>query len=267
MKVLAIGDIHGRDIWKRIIEREPDVDKIVFVGDYHDIYNYEFDDDTDIAKTNSISNLLEIIEYKKANMDKVILIIGNHDSHYIHDIQKCTRYDYKNSDQLRSIFKNNIDLFQYAWQYKDNIFIHAGITSLWMRYWKDGFYSYTPTPNGDSKTIQMPVSLTDYELNDDMSNLAECINLLGMDNGKGTVAVNDIPRLRGGYAPCGGVTWADYYELQPMQIIQGFNQYVGHNKVNSINTYYHEDSSITFLDVLHDYSISIGDSYLKIDLK
>lgn len=36
MKIVAIGDIHGRDIWEDIVKKEHDADKIVFVGDYFD---------------------------------------------------------------------------------------------------------------------------------------------------------------------------------------------------------------------------------------
>lgn len=33
MKILILGDIHGRTIWKQIIENE-NPDKIIFLGDY-----------------------------------------------------------------------------------------------------------------------------------------------------------------------------------------------------------------------------------------
>ena len=38
MKLIAIGDIHGRDIWKQIVETEQP-DTVVFVGDYFDSFN------------------------------------------------------------------------------------------------------------------------------------------------------------------------------------------------------------------------------------
>jgi predicted phosphodiesterase len=38
MKIVAIGDIHGRDYWKQIIEQEQDADVFVFVGDYFDSF-------------------------------------------------------------------------------------------------------------------------------------------------------------------------------------------------------------------------------------
>ena len=36
MKIIGIGDLHGRPYWKQIWEKHSDADKIVFVGDYFD---------------------------------------------------------------------------------------------------------------------------------------------------------------------------------------------------------------------------------------
>ena len=38
MKLVAIGDIHGRDIWKQIVETEQP-NTVVFVGDYFDSFD------------------------------------------------------------------------------------------------------------------------------------------------------------------------------------------------------------------------------------
>ena len=37
-KLVAIGDIHGRDIWKQIVDQEQP-DTVVFVGDYFDSFD------------------------------------------------------------------------------------------------------------------------------------------------------------------------------------------------------------------------------------
>jgi predicted phosphodiesterase len=47
MKIVVLGDIHGRDIWKEIVAEDYDADCFVFLGDYvssHDrrlMYNDE----------------------------------------------------------------------------------------------------------------------------------------------------------------------------------------------------------------------------------
>ena len=69
MVTLFIGDVHGRDLWKQAIESEHD--RVVFVGDYFDSYDIPF----------SIQqyNFNEIIQFKRANPNKVTLLLGNHD--------------------------------------------------------------------------------------------------------------------------------------------------------------------------------------------
>ena len=73
MKTITIGDIHGRSDWQEI---DPaNYDKIIFVGDYVDSFTVS---DIDI-----ITNLLNIIQFKKDNMNKVVLLLGNHDLQYL----------------------------------------------------------------------------------------------------------------------------------------------------------------------------------------
>ena len=70
MKILVLGDIHGRIIWEDIIDKE-NPDKTVCLGDYvctHD----------NISSEQQLSNLEDILNYKEKNSDKVILLRGNH---------------------------------------------------------------------------------------------------------------------------------------------------------------------------------------------
>ena len=64
-KIIAIGDIHGRDIWEQIIEKEKSADKIIFIGDY-------FDTLLPISSDLQIINFEKIISFKKENKDKVV---------------------------------------------------------------------------------------------------------------------------------------------------------------------------------------------------
>lgn len=70
MKTVVLGDIHGRTIWKDIISKE-NPNRVIFLGDY--VSTHE-----GITSKIQISNLLEILEYKENNPDKVILLRGNH---------------------------------------------------------------------------------------------------------------------------------------------------------------------------------------------
>ncbi|MFM7767039.1 MAG: hypothetical protein ACKO9S_04160 [Bacteroidota bacterium] len=39
-KIVAIGDIPGRDVWKKIVKSHQDADRIIFIGDYFDAPSY-----------------------------------------------------------------------------------------------------------------------------------------------------------------------------------------------------------------------------------
>lgn len=71
MKILILGDIHGRTIWKEIIEKE-NPDKVIFLGDYVSTHAL-------VTEEEQIENLKEILNYKEENWDKVILLRGNHE--------------------------------------------------------------------------------------------------------------------------------------------------------------------------------------------
>ena len=81
MKLIALGDTHGRTLWKQIVEKNQDADKIVFIGDYFDTHD-------NVSVDQQIENFKDIIEFKKNNMEKVVLLLGNHDFHYLNGAQE-----------------------------------------------------------------------------------------------------------------------------------------------------------------------------------
>ena len=92
-KILVVPDVHGRIFWKEPVARYIDsVDKVVFLGDYLDPY-----DEEDGMADDIFENLLEIVELKRKNMGKVVLLKGNHDQHYyselFRDLAGGTRMD------------------------------------------------------------------------------------------------------------------------------------------------------------------------------
>jgi len=127
MKLIAIGDLHGRTDWKKIISNT-EFDKVIFVGDY-------FDTHEGITPEIQKSNFEELINYKKANIDKVVLLFGNHDYHYLKTVnetysgfQKYHRTDIQ--EMLHKALDNN--LMQMCFVYENYIFSHAGITKTWL---------------------------------------------------------------------------------------------------------------------------------------
>lgn len=124
-KVLVIGDIHGNPIWGSIIQKE-DWDEVVFIGDYLDNkFGYSLEDEW--------SNFLDIIQFKKENPDKVTLLIGNHDYHYIPGInEQYSGYSLATSFKFMQIWKEYKTLFQIATTKGEYLFTHAGVSPQWM---------------------------------------------------------------------------------------------------------------------------------------
>ena len=56
MKTVVIGDVHGRSLWKLIVNQE-NPDRVIFIGDYFDSF--------EISGVEQIQNFKEIIEYKE----------------------------------------------------------------------------------------------------------------------------------------------------------------------------------------------------------
>ena len=125
-----IGDIHGRNSWKQLVD-ESCIN--VFVGDYFDPYDYLSFDDLG-------NNYLDIIAYKKAHPENVVLLYGNHDYEYLPNInEQSNRYDEDNAQHITWLLEKYANLF-YGVAYpigEDYIVSHAGIT----RHWKEKYLS------------------------------------------------------------------------------------------------------------------------------
>lgn len=129
MKITVVGDIHGLDVWKRIMVAEQDSDKIIFIGDYLDSF--------DIPASKQIENLREIIALKRSNPMNVILLLGNHDFHYLPEAQE--RYGGYNpitamnaSDILVKCLQSSRPLINITYEYAQLQFSHAGVTDTWV---------------------------------------------------------------------------------------------------------------------------------------
>lgn len=125
MKTLVLGDTHGRTLWKQIVDQP--FDRVIFIGDYLDTHE-------NITPLQQLENLREIIKFKQENMDKVILLIGNHDYHYWPSIdEKYSGYQH----QMRKSFEYELaefgNLFQMCHTQDGILFTHAGLTKQFLR--------------------------------------------------------------------------------------------------------------------------------------
>lgn len=128
MKLIAIGDIHGRDSWKKIISVHPDADKIIFVGDYFDTLDK-------ITPLEQIQNFEKIVEFKENTDKAVILLIGNHDHHYFSDIGHTSTAGYQAgaAPAISQILEENRKLLSMAYRHENYLFTHAGVTKTFLK--------------------------------------------------------------------------------------------------------------------------------------
>jgi len=219
LKTISIGDIHGRACWK---ELDPDkYDRIIFVGDYVDSRSY-----TD-AKI--LSNFKAIITLKRKHPNKVILLLGNHDMHYMYYPQfPCSRFRPQMQPKLTTLFNENKSLFQVAYQLKNVLWTHAGVSKTWYQ--------------GAFNTI------SEFKNQRPNCNLADILNLIS--ESKHYKILHIVGSIRGGYVGNpGGILWADDSETQE-DCLYGYHQIVGHNPVATIKNIRHRKSSITYIDCL-----------------
>ena len=126
MKTVLIGDIHGRPYWKEIIEQEQDADRFVFVGDYFDSFT--------IPGVKQMDNFLDIIEFKESTDKEVVLLLGNHDYHYLPEIEESSTSGYQTvmAPTFKILLGENKKHLQIAYQFDDFVCSHAGLSSVWL---------------------------------------------------------------------------------------------------------------------------------------
>ena len=222
---IGIGDPHCRKIVFDIIDKNLDnSDKIILLGDYLDPYH-------DVSNKKQIKYLEKIIDYKKRHPEKFILLLGNHDIHYIHQNLMCVRYNHNIDKEIQKLLKDNWNLFQISFQYENHLFTHAGVCYNWLdRHWLD---------------------LISFGLKDDYSNMSEILNKI--HKSKKWRILHDVGNARtfsyDNLDYKGGVTWCDIIESKD-DYLKGLHQYVGHSKVDKLTEYGDEKSSITYCDTL-----------------
>ena len=218
MKILINPDIHGRVFWKYSIEHKDEFDKIIFLGDYLDAYSPDL-----LLKEED--NFKEIIQFKKDNSDKVILLLGNHDCSYINDkIYTASRYNPVKHDSYQKLFLDNIDLFQLIYIYDKYLFSHAGVYQKWM-------------------------DLNKLTLKD----------LLDCDLDKLSKSLNWIDYFRGGFYDVGSCIWADIRDSGTEKLLKGYYHIFGHTQLKfNLST-----SELSCLDCRVPFLLDIETGYIN----
>lgn len=244
-RIISIGDIHGRDVWKQIIfgstltfdewkdsrinndsniefEAFDEFDKFIFIGDYVDSFN--------IKGPEIIENLNDIIFFARSFPDRVVLLLGNHDIQYIVPNQYCSGRMPEIEMDLKGIFNKNRDLFKVAHLEKSieiiagkeitkkYLWTHAGVTEGW-------YTELLSLINSDGFRLKQFFN-SDMEI-DEVLNLSyemQIPNLFFVDSSSG------------GYQQWAGPLWVRPRVLN-QEFIDGYNQIVGHTVQPEITEY------------------------------
>lgn len=243
-KILTIGDIHGRSIWKDKLfgslrefnswayeveagagEVLADLypistyDKVIFIGDYVDSFT--------IGNAEMLRNLEDIILVKRAFPDKVVLLLGNHDVQYIKMNLYCSGYRPEMRFDFNRVFNANLDLFKIAHyeelpnsdgrKIRKILWTHAGVTQGWLSVLNKNF---------SNKNHRHYDIMKDYV----NSSIDQKLNFsweLGLD------CLHDVDSNSGGTSVWSGPLWVRPRTLY-QENIPGIDQIVGHTPKSSI---------------------------------
>lgn len=135
MKSVFIGDIHGEDLWKRVVDQERDADLFVFIGDYFDSLV--------IPGLDQMHNFKEIVQFKEQSSSKVVMLIGNHDHHYFPEVGKSetSGFQARLFPSISMLIIENRHHLQMAYASEDFLCSHAGVSEVFMDsvYGKEGW--------------------------------------------------------------------------------------------------------------------------------
>lgn len=217
MKIVAIGDIHGRSEWKKIVEKEKDADKIIFIGDY-------FDTHQSISANKQIQNFKDILKFRNDNYNQVVLLLGNHDYHYLPGVpEHYSGYNYKYANEIQEVLKENLNKLGVVYQYEDILFSHAGITQTWF-----------------NSLVLIPQQSIDTSINVKFNFLPEILRFSPGINNDGTG--DDITQ---------SCIWVRPKSLME-DALPNFKQVVGHTmRQMEIDIYSEGDRKLAFIDALH----------------
>lgn len=204
MKTLVIADVHEQVVrLSGILKRESDYTKAVFTGDYFDSKCAEV---AGVDKT--LEMVLDLVEDSRN-----VLLIGNHDAHYIFPNNPYIACSVKSARYMQTIgaqihvLKKHLKFYHYDTTLKV-LFSHAGITDkLYEKAFSD-------------------LSIDDKLKFLDSTLAAAAVQLITRDNPDKLVSVG---YERGGMNNYGGLFWGDIRKHFP---VPGLKQIFGHTQVD-----------------------------------
>ena len=153
--------------------------------------------------------------------------MGNHDIQYLYFPKyKTSGINWGAQRAFTEILEANKGLFKVAFQLKNYLWSHAGVSTGWLNHY-----------------CQQIDGFSDMNYHAD---LADFLNRMLEDN---LHVLATISGARGGTSYYGGVFWADMSELSS-DYLKSVHQYVGHTKVPVPIKVGDKNGSVNFLDCL-----------------
>lgn len=241
MKVLCVGDIHGRH---ELVTEAFDVflkgkyDKIIFHGDIADSFDRSTED---ILRCFNL-----VLGMKRTYPDQIVILVGNHDEQYFHQSPGdyiCEGFSVGHHGVLFPLLSENRRLFRYAYGIQNYLFTHAGVNASWFIKNYDRIHHWASI---------MAIEITD---------LTQWWQIFdGISQTKDKQILFEVGPQRGGFKNhVGGPLWCDKSEMISHKPIVGLHQVVGHTSDHFIRRVtafgdtkqiINNDTSVTFIDVL-----------------
>jgi len=135
-KRIIIGDPHGRYNYIKQIYDKEQPDEVIILGDYFDSFNIDA-----YSQRDSYNNIIQLREeHLSKNKGEFIMLIGNHDFHYMDEnFGRCSGWNPLTcslaSFPLCRDFENGILQFVYIDKNNFTIYSHAGVSQNWFDTW------------------------------------------------------------------------------------------------------------------------------------
>ena len=229
-RLVIIPDVHGRGFWRKVVGENPD-GEFIFLGDYLDPYWNE-----GVTTEEAFRGLEDIIRFKREHPDKVTLLWGNHDLHYMYPELMGSRYDFEYAERNTHMFWDHQELFKIAYETwaagKRFLFSHAGVGMGWIRH--------------NFPALQ-----------------AEEVNAILLNDLVGypafMSALEDVSAYRGGDKKYGSMVWADVHEQSEDNQFPGVIQVFGHTLMGLPFNY---DNRIYCLDCRRPFYLDFEDGQI-----
>lgn len=244
MKICVIGDIHGRSNWQKIDLEQ--YDKVVFMGDYFDPYDYN------ISYDDRWDNFQKILELKKKDPFKIILLFGNHDFHYLPNVrEKYSRYDntmaldpkFRVGEVFEKLLHDDVLLLGYTVPGTKLFFSHATISVPW---YNEFILGKTRSEMEEAPVLAVP------DLEEARVRLEVVMNQIPIES----YGFADVYWDVYGYDPSNGPLWwrcMNQYGtgLQEENILRGIFQVNGHTQVRGLQVVDNKDGvQVALVDIL-----------------